>query len=112
MPNLPTLPTDRRIDRSKIEEYLLHPINGRGKAAFFEAHGFSLARWEGLRDALLEHAASGRLSEAVVSPYGTRYIVRGGLRTPDARDPQPVVCSVWQADDGAVGLRLITAYPN
>jgi hypothetical protein len=111
MPNLPPLPPERRVDRSKIEDYLLHPINGRGKAAFFEAFGFSVLRWDELRTALLEHAASGRLTEAVVSPYGTRYIVRGGLRTPDGRNPQPVVCSVWQADQDAEGVRLITAYP-
>ena len=112
MPNLPSLPSDHRVDRSKVEDYLLHPINGRGKAAFFAAYGFSPARWDVLRDALLEHAALGRLTNAVVSPYGTRYIVRGGLRTPDGRDPQPTVCSVWQADHGDVGLRLITAYPD
>jgi hypothetical protein len=41
---MPDLPPDRCVDRSKIEDYLLHPINGRGKAAFFEAYGFSLAR--------------------------------------------------------------------
>jgi hypothetical protein len=112
MPKLPPLPPDRQIDRSKIEDYLLHPINGRGKAAFFQAFGFSLLQWQALQSALLDHAASGHLIEAVVSPYGTRYIVRGGLRTPDGRKPQPRVCSVWQADNGAVGVRLITAYPD
>jgi hypothetical protein len=109
---MPDLPPHRCVDRSKIEDYLLHPINGRGKAAFFEAYGFSLARWDELHSALIEHAASGRLAELVVSPYGTRYIVLGGLRTPDGRDPQPVVCSVWQADHDAAGVRLITAYPG
>lgn len=112
MPNLPLLPPDRRIDRNKIEGYLLHPIKGRGKAAFFEAYGFTLARWEELRNVLLEHAASGRVTDAVVSLYGTRYIVMGGLRTPGGREPRPVVCSVWQADRGDVGVRLITAYPD
>jgi hypothetical protein len=63
---MPELPPDRYVDRSKIEDYLLHPINGRGKAAFFEAYGFSLARWDELHSALLEHAASGRLAELVV----------------------------------------------
>jgi hypothetical protein len=112
MPNLPSLPPDCRIDRSKIEDYLLHPINGRGKAAFFESFGFTLARPDKLHAALLDHAASGRVTEAVVSPYGTRYSVRGGLRTPDGRDPNPVVCSVWQADHGSASVRLITAYPD
>ena len=48
---MPDLPPNRVVDRSKIESYLLHRINGRGKAAFFEAYGFSLARWDELRSA-------------------------------------------------------------
>ncbi|MCU0922609.1 MAG: hypothetical protein MUF08_10840 [Burkholderiaceae bacterium] len=109
--NPPTLPDTRRVDRSKIDEYLLHPVNGRGKAAFFQVFGFSLERWEELRDALLEHATAWPVAEVAVSPYGSRYLVRGGLRTPSGREPWPLVCSVWQADNGDVGARLITAYP-
>ena len=55
---------DRRVSAA--------PINGRGKAAFFEAYGFSRARWDELHRALLDHAAKGRVSDAVVSPYGSR----------------------------------------
>ena len=47
-----------------------------------------------------------------MSAYGTRYIARGGLRTPDGREPQPVVRSVRQADNGAVGVWLITTYQD
>ena len=111
MPSPLILPEARRIDRSKIDEYLLHPINGRGKAAFFQAYGFALPRWEQLRDALLDHALAGTVQEVVVSAYGSRYIVRGSLRTPGGREPLPVVCAVWQADNGSEGVRLITAYP-
>ena len=107
----PTLPDTRRVDRSKIDEYLLHPVNGRGKAAFFHAFGFSLERWEELRDALLEHSTAWPVAEVAVSPYGSRYLVRGGLRTPSGREPWPLVCSVWQNDNVDVGARLITAYP-
>ncbi len=112
MSNPPALPGDRYVDRAKIEAYLLHPVASRGKAAFFEAYGFTRLRWEQLRDALLEHAAVGRLDEAVVSPWGTRYIVRGALLTPDGRQPPPQLCSVWQMDHGDQGARLITAYPD
>ena len=112
MPSPIVLPEARRIDRSKIDEYLLHPINSRGKASFFQAYGFALPHWEELRDALLEHAALGNVQEVVASPYGRRYIVRGGLRGPGGRDPLPVVCAVWQADNGSDGVRLITAYPD
>lgn len=107
----PALPEARRVDRSKVEDYLLHPVNGRGKAAFFQAYGFALERWEDLHDALLEHAAAWPVAEATTSPYGCRYVVRGALRTPSGREPWPLVCSVWQADNGSEGTRLITAYP-
>ena len=111
MPSPPALLDARRIDRDKIDEYLLHPIKGRGKAAFFQAFGFAPERWEELRDALLDHALAGIVQEVVVSPYGSRYIVRGSLRTPGGRRPLPVVCAVWQADNESEGIRLITAYP-
>ncbi|MDP2371613.1 DUF6883 domain-containing protein [Rhodoferax sp.] len=109
---MPPLPADRRIDRSKIDDYLLHPVKGRGKAAFFQAYGFAPERWHELRDALLAQAAAGAVLEVVVSPYGNRYIVRGTLGTPSRREPQPMVCTVWQADTGVEGVRLITAYPD
>ena len=80
------LPTDRRIERSKIQGYLLHPVNGRGKAAFFESFGFSAKRDEELSMALLEHAAA-------------------------PREQPPIVSSVWQRDTGSQSVRLITAYP-
>lgn len=111
MPALSTLPEDRHIDRSKMDDYLLHPVKGRGKAAFFQAFGFALGRWEELRDALLDQAAAGTVLSEAVSPYGRRYTVSGTLQTPSARNPQPVVCTGWQADNGASGVRLITAHP-
>lgn len=111
MPDGPRLPADRRIDRKKIDDYLLHPVKGRGKEAFFQAYGFARERWQELHDALLDQAAAGPVLDVVVSAYGTRYIVHGSLRTPSGRDPQPVVCTEWQADNGAKWVRLITAYP-
>jgi hypothetical protein len=60
---------------------------------------------------LLAQAAAGPVLDVVVSPYGSRYIVCGSLRTPSGRAPEPMVCTVWQADNGADGVRLITAYP-
>ena len=41
----------------------------------------------------------------------SRYLVRGGLRTPSGRDPWRLVCGVWQVDNGDVDAWLITAYP-
>lgn len=105
------LPTDRRIERSKIQGYLLHPVNGRGKAAFFESFGFSAKRDEELSMALLEHAAAATVASVVASAYGDRFVVTGPLRTPAPREQPPIVSSVWQRDTGSQSVRLITAYP-
>ena len=105
------LPSVRRIDRDKVEGYLLHPVKAHGKAQFFERFGFDRSRWHELRTVLLEHAAGGTVIERASSPYGVRYTVRGKIQTPSGRQP-PSVCSVWQADVGENAVRLITAYPD
>ena len=105
------LPPIRRIDRDKVEGYLLHPVKAHGKAQFFERFGFDRSRWHEFRTALLEHATGGTVIERASSPYGVRYTVRGKIQTPSGRQP-PSVCSVWQADVGENAVRLITAYPD
>lgn len=104
------LPRERHIDKAKVVNYLLDPVNSRGKALFFERMGFNLLHWEQLRNALFEHATSGLLALVVASPYGTRYIVAGTLNTPSRREPAPIVTVVWQQDTGSGAVRLITAY--
>lgn len=106
------LPPDRRVDKEKVTQYLLHPLNSRGKALFFERMGFSLDRWEQLADALLEHADSGTLTSVVASTYGARYVLIGSMKSPALREPAPIVTTVWQQVVGADGVRLITAYPG
>lgn len=100
-----------RVDRAKIVDYLLsasHP-DGRGKAAFFIAFGFSSRRWELLRDALLAHARSQPVIRIVESEYGTRYTVEGSLETPSGR--RPSVRTVWIMEVGSPGPRFVTAHP-
>ena len=106
------LPEGRRIDRSKLVDYLLHPVNGRGKLDFFSRYGFSQANWASLSNALLEHAQECPVSSRVATSFGAKYIVTGPLMTPSGRLPLPVVAAVWQQDTGASGVRLITAYPG
>lgn len=97
------------VEEQKITAYLLSENRSEGKAAFFVAHGFTLARWDALRDALLAHAATHEVALVVENPYGVKYIVEGALRTPDGRDPR--VRSVWIINAGAHTPRLVTAYP-
>ncbi len=105
------LPQERRIDQVKVVEYLLHPVKGHGKAHLFHKLGFTLLGWELLRDALLAHAEALPVTEVVASEFGTKYIVDGGLVTPDGRTPLPIVRAVWIQDTGQNGVRLVTAFP-
>ena len=108
------LPQERRIDRTKLVEYLLHPVKGHGKAHLFYTHNLAVVtmpEWQSLYDALMVHAEAMPVIEAVASNYGTKYIVVGGLGTPDGRNPRPIVRAVWIQDDGQNGVRFVTAYP-
>ena len=99
------------VPRVKIIEYLLSPTHrdGRSKAEFFTRYGFSVDRWEELAAALLRHAAGHAIAKIEDSPFGARYIIEGGLSTPDGR--VPVIRSVWFIETGAHIPRFVTAYP-
>ena len=75
------------VEERKVSAYLLSKERSEGKAAFFAAFGFTLARWELLRDALLAHAASHEVALAAITPHGAKYIIEGLLRTPDGTNP-------------------------
>lgn len=105
------LPEHRTVEQRKVEEYLLHPVNRRGKAGFFYGYGFSLDRWEEFRDALLTHPQAATGTFQVASRFGTKYIVTGPLRTPRQGAVHPLVCTVWHRDSSSSVSRLITAYP-
>ena len=101
-----------QIEREKITDYLLSPVNprSRAKADFFLSFGFSIDRWEEFAEALKVHAASHEVAGVVETAYGPRYHVDGALVTPDGRNP--VIRTVWQADHGSAYPRFITAHPR
>lgn len=107
-----SLPSERQIDKAKLVDYLLHPVNSRGKWGHFSRYGFEQANWEELRHALLQHAQDFPVATVVATGFGTKYIVTGGLNTPSGRQPLPVITAVWQQDTGETGVRFITAYPD
>ena len=100
-----------RVDREKIEGYLLCPAHpdGAAKARFFRRFGFRVEDWRELADALRMHGQSHAVAEVVESRHGIRYSFDGRLRSPDGRNP--TVRSVWIVEQGSSEARLITAYP-
>lgn len=99
------------VARRKVVDYLLseaHP-DGRGKARFFTAHGFSAADWQALAVMLRDHAASHPVVERMATAFGVRYVVEGALMAPDGRTPG--VRAVWFVPAGGQVPELVTAYP-
>lgn len=99
------------VDQSKVVAYLLsesHP-DGRSKAVFFSALGFSPHRWQTFARALREHGGAGEVASVSSSAYGKRYSVDGAIETPDGRDPW--IRTVWIIDSDRRVPRLVTAHP-
>ena len=100
------------MTEAKIKGYLLndaHP-QGRSKARFFRAFGFTPERWEEMAAALCLQAAQGAITDTVTLPDSKQYAVEGELAAPDRRAPH--VRTVWETRPDAPRPRLITAYPT
>ena len=99
------------VPRAKIVDYLLSDSHrdGRHKAAFFKRFGFAAESWEGLAQALREHAAEHDVTKVETSPYGHRYVIEGIIHSPNARHPMLRV--VWFVETGEETPRFVTAYP-
>ena len=80
------------------------------KGGVFLELGFSLAEPAVLRAALLEHACTVRLQKSVRTRFGLKYVLAGGMRSLDGRDPR--ISSVWIVEGGEGGPRFVTAYPS
>ncbi len=99
------------IPLSKLTAYLLSETHavGRSKARFFRAIGFNEANVVMLEQSLLTIARSGAVVEVGQSPYGTKYIIDGGLATPNGVPAE--VRTVWIVEVDDVRPRFVTAYP-
>lgn len=98
------------LDPRKIAKYLLvakHPDNS-SKAAFFNAAGFTFGNMDVFRNALLAHPIINKVFSETQGAYGTKYVVRCQIRTPNHRNP--CIDTVW-IDDGDGAPRFVTADP-
>ena len=109
-----SLPNSERavIDPVKVRDYLLsetHPV-GRFKAAFFVTFGYSIDRWELLRDDLLALARAGRAAVGKPSAFGRTFEVDGILTGPAGRSAD--VRTVWIVRAMEDAPRFVTAFPR
>lgn len=110
MTRLPNV-EEAKVPAAKITRYLLDLTSkqGRAKAQFFHAFGFTMEAWETLADALKRHALTHEIASTRITPHGVHYIIEGELQTPDQRNPQ--LRSVWKIETGQTIPALVTAYP-
>jgi hypothetical protein len=99
------------VPKEKLTGYLLSRTHrdGRHKAAFLFAHGFTEDSWADLAEALLKHARDHEVAKEEPSPFGRRFVVEGTMDTPDGRRPN--LRSVWFVETGETAPRFVTAYP-
>lgn len=100
------------VELKKVTKYLLdvnHPIGGP-KSAFYFGYGFTLANPDLLIRALIHHANNRDVCETIESDYGTKFILKCEIPTPNQMNP--CVLSVWILNKGSETPRLVTAYPN
>lgn len=99
------------VEEAKITRYLLNleSRDGYGKAKFFLAHGFSLARWYELEETLLWHAVAHDVVDVASGIDGTLFVIEGEVNTPDGRFPY--IRSIWYIETGEEFPRLTSAYP-
>lgn len=98
------------VEEKKIVDYLLNHNHeaGKSKAKYFSAFGFDKDSWQILADALLEHGRERDIDESEDTGFGTKYVLRCNLATPDERNP--CIKTVW-ISEGDGRTRLVTAYP-
>ena len=99
------------IPEPKLTKYLLSETHavGKAKARYFRSLGYTEANADQLADGLLMIAKSKEVSQAVTTPYGTKYIMEGDLFTPIGTTVW--ICTVWVIESGDKRPRFVTAYP-
>ncbi len=101
-----------QVPAAKLIDYLLsetHPV-GRSKARFFRGFGYGETNSELLERDLKSVAESGETEQTVSSLHGTKYVIRGLLKTPSGKTVE--VRTVWILESGQDHPRFVTAYPT
>ncbi|MBW4550015.1 MAG: hypothetical protein KME35_02680 [Aphanocapsa sp. GSE-SYN-MK-11-07L] len=100
------------VEEQKIRQYLLDLSHedGKSKAKFFLARGFTVEHWQALAQALCQHGIENQIAKTLKTPFGQKFIIECHLATPDRQNP--CIRTVWIIEDGNTIPRLSTAYPH
>ncbi len=100
------------IPQSKLKGYLLSETHadGRSKARFFRSFGYDEANVELLERGLLLISRNQQVKDTVFSPFGTKYVIDGSLKTPSGRSIN--VKTVWIIEEDQDRPRFVTAIPS
>ena len=108
------LPNPERavITPDKLVQYLLDTEHKRGghKARVLLEFGYHVAHWQQLRSDILQFHVPADVESIRQTLYGTRYVIRAPLPTPNGR--VLTIKTVWQIDEGTDFPRLITLFPG
>ncbi len=99
------------VPSEKLTAYLLneHHAVGGHKARWFFRQGYDPAHPEVLEQDLLRLARSTDPNK-VASPFGTKYIATGTMRTPAGNIVS--ITTVWIVEPAEPRPRLVTAFPE
>ncbi len=100
------------IAPAKIRDYLLSPTHpdGRGKAEYLAALGYSQADWPRLVADLREQHLTREAEPSRLSCYGQKYEILGPLTGP--KGVTAWVRSIWIVLSGEREARLVTLIPE
>lgn len=99
------------IPEEKLIDYVLSETHyvGKFKAKFFSKLGFDAANINFFKKSLLKIAKTEEVTDEIVTPYGTKYILDGALGNPLGRKVK--VRTLWIIEKGKSIPRFITVYP-
>jgi len=99
------------ISREKLVQYILSEAHalGRFKAKFFQGIGFDKTNVHLLEECLRNIAKSEEVKATSSSPYGTKYVIDGEVKTPSGKRVK--LRTIWIIEKREVQPRFVTTYP-
>jgi len=98
------------IPRDKLLRYLLLPREENDKSRFLALAGYTLANWKVLERDLRQLIEMREVSSVEISPFGTKYEVRGSLTGPNGKVLH--VVTVWIKLEVTGKTRFVTLFPD